>query len=389
MTKRRPLNGILGRFGLHAFLALVVAGCSGCGSKESVSSSPAVSARMDKEHVLNVYNWFDYIDRSVVSDFEKEYGVHVNYDVFDADEMLDTKLLSGHTGYDVVVPSTPFFEQEIAAGAFQMLNKGQLPNLKNVDPEVNRFMATFDPANRFGIVYTWLNTTGVAFDASKVRARLPNAPLDSWRMVLDPSIVSRFQDCGVAFIDSARDAVEAALIYVGRNPNSEAPEDIQAAEAVLMPIRKYLRYVDTSRYISDLANGDICLALGWSGDVIQARDRAKEAGKPLELAFTIPKEGSMNGADVLAIPVDAPHPLNAHLFLNYLLRPNIAARITNIVGFANGVSSSDSFLRNGLRTDSVVYPPYGVRSKLYPERAMSQEHMRRLMRMWTHFKTNT
>ena len=377
---------------LSVLLALIGLGCSGdsqqpggTGSRPgAVEDAPGAG-----EKVLNVYNWFDYIDRSIISEFEKEYGVHVNYDVFDSEEILNTKLLSGHSGYDVVVPSTPFFESGLAMGAFLKLDKEQLPNLKNVDPEVNRFMANFDPGNQFGIVYTWLNTTGVGFDADKVRARLPDAPLDSWRMVLDPAVVSRFQDCGVAFIDSAVDVVEAALIYLGRNPGSEAPEDLQAAATVLMPVRRYLRYVDTGRYISDLANGDVCVALGWSGDVLQARSRAKEAGKPLQLAFSIPREGSMNGADVMAIPADAPHPHAAHVFLNYLLRPDIAARITDAVGFANGVSASLPLLQQSLRDDPVVYPPAPVRAKLYPERARSAQFTRRLMRLWTRFKTMT
>ncbi len=362
-------------------LAALAVGCSGG------SQPPVTVTGPDAEKELNVYNWFDYIDRSVILQFEKEYGIHVNYDVFDAEEMLDTRLLSGHTGYDVVVPSTPFFEHQVAAGAFRQLDKQQLSNLKNVDSEVMRFMANFDPGNRFGVVYTWLNTTGVAYDAAQVRARLPAAPVDSLRMVFDATVVSHFTDCGVAFIDSAADAVELALIYLGRNPNSESLEDLSAAEAVLMPIRKYLRYIDTGRYISDLANGDICVALGWSGDALQARDRAREAGKAIELKFSIPREGSMNGADVMAIPIDAPHPGNAHLFINYVLRPEMAARITNVVGFANGVAASLPLVREELREDPVAYPPPQVRAELYPERARSSRYTRRLMRMWTRFKT--
>ena len=373
-----------------AVLAAALLGCSGgSGQASGPRTAPPAGATVDSEKVVSVYNWFDYIDRSVIADFEKEFGIHVNYDVFDAEEILDTRLLAGHTGYDVVVPSTPFFEHQVAAGALRKLDKDRLPNLKNVDPAVLTFMANFDPGNQYGLVYTWLNTTGVAFNVTQVRARLPDAPLDSLRMVLDPAVAARLQDCGIAFIDSAADAVEAALIYLGKNPNSEAPADLQAAASVLMPIRKYLRYVDTGRYISDLANGDICLALGWSGDVLQARDRAREAGKPVDLQFSIPKEGSMNGADVLAIPLDAAHPLNAHLFINYLLRPDIAARITNVVGFANGVPASQPLLRAALRNDPVVYPPPEVRARLYPERAKSQGYTRLLMRMWTRFKTMT
>jgi putrescine transport system substrate-binding protein len=382
-----PQMGLLGALLASIAPVLLILGCS-AGSQQTVGSA-AGAPQGDEERVLNVYNWFDYIDRSVIPDFEKEYGVHVNYDVFDADEVLDTKVLTGHSGYDVVAPSALFFEQELAAGAFLKLDKTRLPNLRNVDPEVRRFQEGYDPGTQFGVVYTWLNITGVAFDAAKVRSRLADAPLDSWRMVFDPAIVSRFEDCGVIFIDAPRDVVAAALIYLGKDPESEDPQDLQAAETTLMRVRKYLRYVDTSRYISDLANGDICMALGWSGDLIQARDRAKEAQNPLPLTFSIPKEGSLNGADIMAIPVDAPHPLNAHLFLNYLLRPEVAARITNAVSYANGVSAATALLRPQLRADPVVYPPPEVRAKLHPEHTRSPDYTRRLMRMWTRFKTHT
>jgi putrescine transport system substrate-binding protein len=384
------MNSTFQRVGLSTLLAVLVAGCSGDskGSHGAGSGSmPMAGATRDSDKQLNIYNWFDYIDPSILPEFQREYGIHVNYDVYDTQEIVETKLLAGHTGYDLVVTATPFFEREALVGALQKLDKRQLPNLKNVDPEASRFIANFDPGNQFTIVYTWLNTTGFAFDRQKIAARLPGAPLDSWRMVFDPAVIAHFQDCGIAFIDSATDIVQAALIELGKDPNSEAPEDLAAVEALLTPIRKYLRYIDTARYISDLANGDICLALGWSGDMIQARNRAKEAGKPIELMFTIPKEGSMNGADVMVIPKDAPHPANASLFLNYLLRPDIAARISNVVGFANGVSSSVPLLREDLRNDPVVYPPPQVRAKLYPEHAKSQEYTRRLMRMWTRFKT--
>jgi putrescine transport system substrate-binding protein len=373
--------------GLSAYLALVLTGCS-ARTPEGVPAENVKSSATDPETVLNVYNWADYIAPGVVPAFEREYGIKVNYDIYDSNEMLETRLLTGHTGYDVVVPSALFFERQVRAGVYERLDKAQLPNLKNVDPEAVRFMAIYDPGNQFGVVYTWLNATGISYDAVKIKARLANAPTDSWRLFFDPAVLSKFQDCGVAVIESPSDVIGAALIYLGRNPNSEAPQDLKAAEQVLLPIRKYIRYVNTDRYINDLANGEICLALGWSGDVTQARDRAREAGKSLNLTFSIPKEGSLNGADILAIPAGAPHPRNAHLFIDYLLRPDIAARNTNLFGYANGVPSSVPLLNDAVRNDPVIYPPPEVRARLVPERAKSQEYTRLLMRTWTRFKTD-
>jgi len=373
---------------LAALAACVAGGCSGSGPSAG-GASAAAGARAgatDAERIVNVYNWSDYIDPAVITAFEKEYGIKVNYDVYDSNEVLETKLLTGHTGYDVVVPSGPFLERQIKAGVYQRLDKALLPNLKNIDPEVARATALYDPGNQYGVDYMWI-TSGPGYDRAKIRARMPDAPLDSWRMLYDPQVVTRFKDCGVSILDAPSEVVGTVLIYLGKDPNSQSADDLAAAEKVLLAIRPYIRYVHSSRYIDDLANGEICLALGWSGDVKQARDRAHEAGKNLDLGYSIPREGAIRNFDMLAIPADAPHPRNAHLFINYLLRPDVAARNSNLVKYANGVAASLPLLAPSVRDDPGIYPPPQVLARLTPERAKSAEFTRLLNRMWTRFKT--
>jgi len=362
---------------LLAATLLLAAGCSGSSGSGGAGSS---------EKVLNVYNWSDYIDPSVITDFEKEYGIHVNYDVFDSNEVLETRLLAGNTNYDVVVPSGPFLERQIKAGVYRKLDKTLLPNLKNIDPRVARETALYDPGNQYGVDYMWI-TSGPGYNVAMVRQRMPDAPVDSWRLLYDPAVIAHFKDCGVAMLDAPTEVVATVLLYLGKDPNSESPADLEAAAKVLMAIRPYIRYVQSSRYIDDLANGEICLALGWSGDVKQARDRAHEAGKAVDLAYSIPKEGAIENFDMLAIPADAPHPLNAHLFINYLLRPQVAARNSNLVKYANGLANSYPFLRADVRGDPGVYPPPQVLARLVPERAKTLQFTRLLVRMWTRFKT--
>ena len=324
----------------------------------------------------------------MIKEFEKEYGIKVNYDVFDSNEMLETKLFTGHSNYDVVVSSGSFLEREINAGAYLKLDKARLPNFQNLDPEVNRTIAVLDPGNQYAVDYMWLTTTGIAYDVAKIKARMADAPVDSWRLIFDPTVLVKFQDCGVSVLDAPQDVVSSVLFFLGKNPNSESPEDLKAVESVLLSIRPSIRYADSVRYISDLANGDICLALGWSGDVTQARRRAKEAGKDTQLAYSVPREGAITGFDALAIPVDAPHPRNAHIFINYLLRPDIAAKNSNAVSYANPVPASIAQLDAGLGDDPYVYPPPEVRARVVAERAKSPQFYRLLMRTWTRFKTN-
>jgi putrescine transport system substrate-binding protein len=363
-----------------AALVAVVAGCSGGASEEGAGGG----ARAD-EKVLNVDNWSDYIQPSVIADFEKATGIKVNYDVYDSNEILETKLLTGHTNYDIVSPSGAFLERQLQADIYRKLDKAQLPNLKNVDPDVARATALYDPGNQYAVDYMWI-TSGVGYNVASIQARMPDAPVDSWRMLFDPAVVAKFRDCGISILDAPSEVVGTVLLFIGRNPNSNSLEDLKAAEAVLHAMRPYVRYVDSSRYIDNLANGDICLVMGWSGDIKQAHDRAAEAGKGV-IAYTIPKEGAISNYDVLAIPADAPHVKNAHLFIDYLLRPEVAASNSNLIKYANAVKPGIQPLSPAVRDDPGVYPPAAVRARLTPERARPPEYQRLLTRMWTRFKT--
>jgi putrescine transport system substrate-binding protein len=360
-------------------LASLLAGCS----------RPAAHApdRSASDKVLNVYNWSDYIQPSLIADFEKETGIHVNYDVYDSNEILETKLLTGHTNYDVVGPSGAFLERQLKAGIYQKLDKSQLPNLKNVDPDIARGTALYDPGNQYAIDYMWI-TSGVGYNAAEIKARMADAPLDSWRMIFDPAVVSKFADCGISILDAPSEVLATALIYIGRNPNSNSVEDLKAGEQVLRAIRPYVRFVDSSRYIDNLANGDVCLVMGWSGDIKQAHDRAAESGKGIDVRYSIPREGAIVNFDLMAIPADAPHVQNAHRFLDFLLRPEVAAQNSNLIKYANAVSPALQPLDPAVRNDQGVFPPPEVRARLVAERARPADFQRLLTRMWTRFKTS-
>ncbi|MEZ5500186.1 MAG: polyamine ABC transporter substrate-binding protein [Steroidobacteraceae bacterium] len=362
-----------------------------CGKTEppaepATDTAAAPAVPMDDEKVVNVYNWSDYIDESVIQAFEAEYGIKVNYDVFDSNEVLETKLLAGNTGYDIVVPSASFMERQIKAGVFQTLDRSLLPNLKNLDPEITQRVALHDPGNEHSVNYLW-GTSGVGYNEAKILERMKDAPVDSFRMFYDPAVVSKFKDCGVAVLDAPSEIVGTVLIYLGKDANSEAPEDLKAAEAVLAKVRPYIRYVHSSKYIDDLANGEICLALGWSGDVFQARDRAEEAGNGVVIKYNIPVEGAVAFFDMLAIPKDAKHVKNAHLFINYLLRPDVAAKNSDFVSYANSNAASWPLISKDVLDNPGVFPKPETKSKLVPDLAESPEFTRLLTRAWTKFKT--
>ncbi len=370
-------------------LGLVVAGCGG-GAKPPAQQGGAgpsgAPGEGPEDKVLNVYNWSDYIEPSVLADFTKQTGIKVNYDVFDSNAVLETKLLTGHTNYDVVVPSAPFLKRQISAGVFQKLDKSQLPNLKNLDPEMMKQIAVYDPDSDHSVPYMWV-TSGPGYNVAKIQERMPDAPVNSLRMFYDPAVVSKFKDCGVSVLDEPPEIVDTVLIYLGKDPRAQSLEDLKAAETVLLAMRPYVRYVHSSRYIDDLANGETCLALGWSGDVKQARDRAKDAGKGIEIKYSIPKEGTIMNFDMLAIPADAPHPHNALLFINYLLEPEVAAKNSNLVKYANVNAASTPMLVDAVKGDPNIYPPPDILAKLVPEPPRSQEYQRQLTRTWTRFKT--
>ncbi|HKZ74285.1 MAG TPA: polyamine ABC transporter substrate-binding protein [Steroidobacteraceae bacterium] len=373
--------------------SLVVLASCGNGAKPPAdeAAKPADQAAAgaldtDAEKVLNVYNWSDYIDETVIQDFEKETGIDVTYDVFDSNEVVETKLLAGNTGYDIVVPSASFLERQIKAGVFQKLDKSRIPNLKNVDPEIAQRVALHDPGNEYAVNYLW-GTSGVGYSVEAIKKRMPDAPVDSFRMFYDPAIVSKFKDCGVTILDAPSEVVGTVLLYLGRDANSEKPEDLKAAENVLMKIRPYVRYVNSSKYIDDLANGEVCLTMGWVGDVLQARDRAAEAGKGITIDYNIPEEGAVVFFDMLAIPADAKHPKNAHLFIDYLLRPEISAKNSNFVNYANSNAASYVLVKDEVRNDTSIYPTPEVKAKLVPDLAETPEFTRQLTRSWTKFKT--
>jgi putrescine transport system substrate-binding protein len=372
-------------------LGLVLAGCGGGakpaaqeGGNASASSGAAPAGEEDK--VLNVYNWSDYIEPSVLEAFSSKTGIKVNYDVFDSNEVVETKLLTGHTNYDVVVPSAPFLQRQITAGVFRKLDKSQLPNLKNLDPQMMQQIAVYDPGNEHSVPYMWV-TSGPGYNVAKIKERMPDAPVDSLRMIFDPAVVSKFKDCGVSVLDEPTEVISIVLVYLGKDPKSNSQEDLQAAEKVLVSIRPYLRYIHSSRYIDDLANGETCLALGWSGDIKQARDRAREAGKGIEIDYRIPKDGTVMNFDMLAVPADAPHPQNALAFINFLLEPEVAAKNSNLVKYANVNTASTSLLADTVKSDPNIYPPPQLLAKLVPEPPRPQDYNRLLTRTWTRFKT--
>jgi putrescine transport system substrate-binding protein len=374
-------------------LALLATACGdrnaaeqGASADQPAAAGDAAAPPMDDEKVLNVYNWSDYIDETVIQEFEKEYGIDVTYDVFDSNEVVESKLLAGNTGYDIVVPSASFLERQIKAGVFQKLDKSLLPNLKNVDPEIAQRVALHDPGNEYAVNYLW-GTSGVGYNVEEIKKRMPDAPVDSFRMFYDPAVVKNFRDCGVTVLDAPSEVVGTVLLYLGRNPNSEDPADLKAAEDVLMKIRPYIRSVNSSAYIDGLANGEVCLSLGWVGDVLQARDRAVEADKGITIDYNIPQEGAIVFFDMLAVPADAKHPKNAHLFINYLLRPDIAARNSNFVNYANSNAASYELVDESVRNDTSIYPTPEVKAKLVPDLAESQEFTRLLTRSWTRFRT--
>ena len=365
---------------------VVVAGMAlaACGGKQETET--AAKAAAPEEKTVNVLNWSDYIGETTVADFEKVTGIKVTYDVFDSNEVLETKLLSGRSGYDVVVPTAPFLERQIKAGVFLKLDKSKLPNLKNMDPEIMRRTAAHDPGNQYSLTYLW-GTIGLGYNSDMVRKALGTDTIDSWSVLLEPQNAAKLAKCGIAILDAPTDVFGSVAIYKGLDPNSEKPEDLQVVENTLLGIRPYVRYFHSSSYINDLAAGEICLALGWSGDVLQARDRGAAAAKPVHVKYAIPKEGAINFFDMLAIPADAPHPENAHALLNYLMEPEVIAKVTNKVRFANGNVASLPYVEDSIKNDPGIYPDAAMRARLHPDLVESQVFSRDLNRAWTRIRS--
>lgn len=354
-------------------------------SAGALATAPTAAAA-DAEKVVNVYNWSDYIAEDTISKFEAATGIEVNYDVFDGSEVLEAKLLAGSSGYDVVVPTAIFLEHQIEAGVFLQLDRRALPNHANLDTAIMQRVAAHDPGNRHAIPYMW-GTTGFGFNRAKVEERMPNAPTGSWDMLLDPAVAAKFADCGISLLDSPTDVIPTVLAYLGLDPASEDPADLARAEERLLAVRPHIRYFHSSQYINDLANGETCVAMGWSGDVLQARDRAAEAERGVEVAYTIPREGAIIWFDLMAIPVDAPHPQNAHAFLDFIMRPQIAADITNYVFYANANAASLGLVADEVKSDPSIYPTDAVKAKLFAATTKSPAFSRLLTRAWTRIRT--
>ena len=270
--------------------------------------------------MLNLYIWSDYLAPNTLADFEKQTGIKVHVAYYDTNETLETKLLAGSSGYDVVVPTASYFERLIKAGAFMVLDKSKLPNLKNMDPQLMARVAHNDPDNAHGVIYLW-GTNGLGYNEKMVKALMPDAPLDSWSLVFDPAVAAKVAKCGISVLDSPAEMIRAVFSYLGKDPNSQSAEDLAAAESVLTKIRPYIRNINSSEYIEALANGDLCIAVAYNGDVMQARDRAREANKGIDIKYSVPKEGTILWFDMLAIPKDAPDPDSAYAFLNYMMTP--------------------------------------------------------------------
>tara|TARA_Y100000815_G_scaffold210602_1_gene195023 strand:- start:1760 stop:2845 length:1086 start_codon:yes stop_codon:yes gene_type:complete len=338
---------------------------------------------------VHVYNWSDYIDEELLTKFEEETGIKLVYDVFDSNEVLETKMLAGGSGYDVVVPTGSFLQRQISAGAFQPLDFSKLPNAVNLWDVIQERTATYDPGNAYSINYMW-GTTGIGVNVAKVAEVLgEDAPIGSLELVFNPENMEKLAACGVHFLDAPTEMIPAALAYLGENPDSHDPEVIARTEAVLGAVRPYVQKFHNSEYINALANGDICVAVGWSGDILQARDRADEANNGVEIAYNAPSEGALMWFDQMAIPVDAPNPDAAHTFLNFILDAHNMAAASNYVYYANGNFASQEFLEEDVIGDPAIYPDAETLKNLYITTPYDPKVQRVVTRLWTKIKSGT
>ncbi|MEM7687067.1 MAG: polyamine ABC transporter substrate-binding protein [Pseudomonadota bacterium] len=336
---------------------------------------------------LNVYNWSDYIAEDTVQKFTEATGIEVVYDVYDSNEVLEAKLLAGGSGYDIVVPTSDFLQRQIEAGIYMPLDKSKLPNLTNMDAALMANAAGYDADNTHSVIYMW-GTTGVGYNTKMVAERLGEGyEVNSWDLVFNPDVVSKLADCGVSMLDAPTEMIPAALNYLGHDPNSEDKGELAEAGALLKSIRPHIRYFHSSQYINDLANGDTCVSVGWSGDIFQARDRADEADNGVSVAYIVPKEGALQWFDMLAIPVDAPNPEAAHQFINFIMEPQITADITNYVWYASANSASLPMIDEEIKTDPGIFPTEEAKANLWPAKVKSPRTDRAISRLWTEVKT--
>ena len=340
-----------------------------------------------QQRIVNVYNWSDYIEPSLLDNFTQQTGIKVRYDTFDSNDTLETKLLAGKSGYDVVVPTGFFLERQIKAGVFQKLDKSKLPNLVNIWPEIAQRLAAYDPGNLYAVNYMW-GTTGIGYNVAKAREALGgDGKIDSWEVVFKPELLAKFRGCGVYLLDSADDIMPAALQYLGFDPNSHKEAELQKAADLLVKVRSSVRKFHSSEYLDALATGEACFAVGFSGDVKQAQKRAAEAKNGVEIAYAIPKEGAQLWFDNLAIPRDAKHVAEAHAFIDFLQRPGVAAKNSDFISYANGNLASQKFIDKAVLEDPNIYPDEATMSRLYTIKAYDAATQRLLNRQWTRIKT--
>lgn len=346
-----------------------------------------VNMAQAEDKTLNLYSWADYVPPQTLQRFEKETGIHVRYDTFDTSEVLETKLLTGGSGYDVVVPSSSVLARGLAAGALKEIPHEGLKGYANLDADLLTKLAAVDPGNRYAVPYTW-GTLGLGMNVEAVKKRLPDVPLNSLDLLFKPEYASKLKDCGIAILDSPQEVIGLALHYLGKDPYSTDKTDLAAAEALLQKLQPSVLYVATGRQISDLANGTVCLALTYNGDASMAADQAHKANKPFEVAYRIPKEGTLIWQDNLAIPKDAPHPEAARAFIEFMLRPDSVAELTNTLFFATANQAATPLVDEAVRNDPDIYPPANVRELLYADRSMSLKDMRQRTRLWTTFRSH-
>lgn len=358
----------------------------GCGKRESAPRTAPSAETGTVGKVLNFYTWSDYLAPDTIANFEKRTGIKVRVSYFDTNETLEARMLTGNSGFDVVVPTAPYLQRQIRSGAYQALDKTKLPNLAHLDPAIMSRVALNDPGNAHAVVYAW-GTYGIGYNEKMVAAALPDVPLTSWRLVFDPKFAAKLAQCGINFLDAPAGVVRLVLKYLARNPNSPSAQDLADAEQVLIKIRPYVRNIDSGVGTEALANGDICVSLDYNGTVYQARRRAHEAKNGIEINFVIPEEGSLLWFDMLAIPRDAPNVANAHLFINYLLEPAAIAGVSNFIGNANANIAATPLLDAALAADAMVYPPADEQRRLFVQTEDPPEQSRAITRIWQRFKT--
>ncbi len=365
-----------------ALILVAIAAVAGIAWSHFASGGRA--ARPDRK--LYIYNWAGYIGPNTIAEFERETGIKVVYDTYDSEETMEARLMAGQSGYDIVSASTEFYGREIRAGVYEKLDKARLPGWKNLDPHVLAVEAKFDPGNAHAMPYLhYIN--GFAYNVAMIKARMPNAPVNSLRMLFDPKVVSRFADCGVTFLDSPEDVIGLALRYLHLDPNSQNPRDLQAATRLLMKVRPYVRTFDSEEYMNGLANRDLCIAMSWSSDYAVARQRAAAVGIKLDLKFTVPKEGANLDYSSLLIPVGAPDRAAAYQFLNFMLRPRVIADVTNKIYYGNDNLASRPYVTPWILADPALYPTPQIEKRLYMSAAVDTARERLLTRTWTRIKT--